>query len=100
MDGYSHRCGHHGLRHWRGFEPVDPEGRWVYTVGACRCGHGPHVYRVPIGAGQGHGYEVTGEGEKQDRIAFLEYEIKLIKNCLESRMGELDRLKGEQGKGT
>jgi hypothetical protein len=44
----------------------------------------------------------SGEGvevDKLDRVAFLEYEIKSLKNCLERSTGELERLKGEQNKG-
>jgi hypothetical protein len=55
---------------------------------------------VERGGRQIRGYEGVGEGDKQDLIAFLEYEVKCLKNSLERRTSELEKLKGEQGKGT
>ncbi len=98
MDGYFHMRGCRGFHHWRGFDPFYFDERMIDHAGHCRCGrelHAHYAMRGGRGIYSGEGVEV----DKLDRVAFLEYEIKSLKNCLERSTGELERLKGEQNKG-
>jgi hypothetical protein len=98
MYGHPHGRGCSGWHHWREVEPLDDHGR--YYVGPCRCGHGAHAHYIARDGRSAPTYEAVGEGDKLERIAFLEDEVKSLKDCLERTVGELERLKGEQAKGT
>ena len=100
MDGYFHRHGCHGGHHWRGQDPVDLEERGLRYVGPCRCGHGPHAYYITREGQAVSPNEAVGEGGRLERIAFLEDEVKSLKEYLGRMTGELEKLKGEQAKGT
>jgi len=45
-------------------------------------------------------YEAVGEIDKPDRIAFLEDEVRSLKEYLERSTRELEKLKEEKAKGT
>jgi len=81
-------------------DPIDLEERGLYYVGPCRCGHGPHAYYVARDGRVVYPYEEPGEGSKVDRVALLEDEVKSLKEYLDRRVSELEKLKGEQAKGT
>ena len=97
MDGHFHGHGCHGSWRWRDTHPIAEDEILAHPAGFCRCGHGPHAY---YDAGEGRlvrADEAAGKGGKLDRIAFLEYEVKILENCLERKTSELEKLKGEQG---
>jgi len=100
MFGYYHRHGCSGWHHWRGPDPEYLEERGLRYVGPCRCGHGPHAYYVTRDGRTVYPYEAVGEIDKPDRIAFLEDEVRSLKEYLERSTRELEKLKEEKAKGT